>query len=379
MGEEYNVLNGGIDILNEMKASVTAVEKMKERVSELSAKQAQLDKEISAKQKLMDSEIASTVSKRQAEIEKSFDTEIDNTRNRMKRVRNKKEKVKDTKVSERISSETAYLREQVRGLKQDLKGVFKREHIPGVFNNEYFFSMFLPDQIGDFLVILFSVIIMLAIPVGVYVLLPESLHKIWMLVLLYLVVIAVCMGIFTFIYKSVKKKNLKALEEARNIRDKIRGTKRHIKRLEKAIRKDKDESGYGLEKYQYELNDLDNEVNDTIEQKKQALAEFENTAKVDISNEIKARYMDSITQMKAENEAAYDEQRELEKNIKSTSLEISKKYESYIGKENLSVGMIDSLIEIINGGDAINIADALVFYKSQSEGKKNPEPVKNEE
>ena len=75
--------------------------------------------------------------------------------------------------------------------------------------------------------------------------------------------------------------------------------------------------------------------------------------------------------MKAENEAAYDEQRSLENNIKTASLEISKKYEAYVGKENLSVDTINSLIEIINGGDAVNIADALVFYrKLQSENKK---------
>ena len=96
MDDATNVLNGGIEILSEMKASVTGVETMRARVQELTDKQQQFEKEINAKQKVMDSEIAATISKRQAEIEKSFDAQIDSTRDRMKRVRTKKDKLKDT-------------------------------------------------------------------------------------------------------------------------------------------------------------------------------------------------------------------------------------------------------------------------------------------
>ena len=119
------------------------------------------------------------------------------------------------------------------------------------------------------------------------------------------------------------------------------------------------------------FNKKHNQINDIVDQKKRALSDFETTTKVDITNQIKAGYIDSINKMKAENEIAYDEQRTLENRIKTASLEISQKYEAYVGKENLSAGMIDSLIEIINGGDAVNIADALAFYKkTQGEGRK---------
>ena len=378
MGEESNVLNGGIEILSEMKASVTGLEEMKQRVAELSEKQTKLEKDIAAKQKSMDAEIGTTVSKRLAEIEKSFDSEVENTRDRMKRVRAKEDKLKDARVSERIEIETASYNEQIRSLKQDLKGIFSREHISRIFNTEYFFSVFLPDHTGDFCVILASIIIMLALPALIYILLPASLHKAWVAILLYVVIICISMVIFMLIHKMVKKK-YQALENARTIRDNIRNAKKQIRKVERDIRKDKDESGYGLEKYEAELQDLDSQINDIVNQKKQALYDFENTTKVDISNQIRAGYIDSINKMKAENEIAYDEQRALENRIKTTTLEISQKYEAYVGKENLTTGMIDSLIEIINGGDAVNIADALVFYKkTQGENKKGTETVKDE-
>lgn len=378
MGEENNVLNGGIDILNEMRASVTGLEDMKRRVAELKDKQGKLEKDIALKQKAMDAEIGSTVSKRQSEIERSFDSQLDNTRDRIKRVRAKKDKLKGDKVSERIDIETASLRETIRSQKQDLKGVFSREHISGIFNTDYFFSVFMPEHVVDFCVILASIIIMLAIPALIYVFIPDTVRKVWMLVVLYVVVIVLSMAIFMCIYRYSKKK-ARAFDEARNLRAKISENKKQIKKIKKAILKDKDESGYGLEKFEVELNDLENQVNDIVNQKKQALSDFENTTKVDITNQIRAGYIDSINQMKAQNEAAYDEQRELENNIKNTSLAISQKYEAYVGKENLSVGTIDSLIEIINGGDAVNIADALEYYKKiQSENKKGTESIKNE-
>ncbi len=366
MGEENNILNGGIDILNEMKASVTAIETMKGRVAELQARQEQLDKDIASKQKTMDSEVSSVVSKRQAEVEKSFDEQLASTRERIKRVKAKKDKFKDSKVSERIDNETSYMHEQLRGYKADLKGIFSREHIPGIFNTDYFFSLFMPDNVGDFSIILLSIIIMLALPVCIFMLLPEGVHKWWMLVILYAAVLFVGMSVFMLIFKTVRTKHLKALEEARNTRGRIRDIKKRINKMAKSIRSDKDESGYGLEKFEQELAELDGQVNDIVEQKKQALADFENNAKNDIANEIRARYLDSINGMKAENEAAYDEQRQLENNTKAASLEVSRKYEAYIGKENLTPGMIDSLIEIINGGDAINIAGALEFYRQQT-------------
>ena len=208
MGEDNNVLNGGIDILNEIKANVTGLENMKQRVTELSEKQKQLEKDIDAKQKAMDNEISNTVSKRQSEIERSFDSEIDNTRDRMKRVKNKKEKYKDVKVSERIDIETAELRERVRSMKQDLKGIFSREHISRLFNNEYFFSVFLPDHVGDFLIILASIVIMLAIPAVIYILLPQGFQNVFVGIILYLAVIAIFMALFMLIRNYVKKKQM---------------------------------------------------------------------------------------------------------------------------------------------------------------------------
>ena len=367
--EKGNILNAGAEVLREIKARVLELDELKVRVTDLTEKMQSLDKEIGAKQKSMDSEISSVLSKRSAEVEKSFDETIEQTRGRIKNVKAKRDKFKGTKVDERISAETADLNEQIRGLKQDVRGIYSREHISRLFNNNYFFTMFMPDGLGDFLIILLSVVILLAISFGIFQFLPDTVRsKTIVLVAIYAGVIALVLLIFTLVFKLVKEKHSEALKQAKLLRDKSDRIKKRIKKMEKSIRKDKDESQYGLEKYDDELSGLEHELDDVIERKKQALSEFENTAKKDITDEIKARYAEELDRMKNENEEAYRQQAEAQTKIKSLSLDISSKYETYLGKENLSVPMLDSLTDIIDKGNAKNVAEAITYYKNNLTG-----------
>ena len=59
---------------------------------------------------------------------------------------------------------------------------------------------------------------------------------------------------------------------------------------------------------------------------------------------------------------------EAESKIKTLSVDISSKYETYLGKENLSVPMLDSLLDIIDKGNAKNVAEAITYYKNNLTG-----------
>jgi hypothetical protein len=55
----------------------------------------------------------------------------------------------------------------------------------------------------------------------------------------------------------------------------------------------------------------------------------------------------------------------LEDVVKKMTLDISKKYESYLGKDLLKVDKIDALMEIIDKGEAKKISEAISVYKSR--------------
>ncbi|MBP5158982.1 MAG: hypothetical protein ILP10_01635 [Lachnospiraceae bacterium] len=362
MGEN-NVLSGGVDVLTQMRESLVALDDMRKQSKELEATENKANQDIDLKQKMITDEIALTVKKRQEEVEESFDGQIDQTRARLKKVKAKRDKEKNAAVSERIGRETADIVEEKRKLKQDLNEIFKVNQIPRIFNNGAFFTFFLPGEALDYLKIALCVIVFGAIPVIVNLFLPEGSNKALIMVLMYVGIVVVFGGLYFLIFKNVRNKHIGKLREARMVRNKIRRTQKLEEEKGKLIKKDKDESGYNLSDFDAEISQLDNQIVEISEAKKQALTSFENETKLNIANDIRSRHEQELADLKSTYDNAYAQRKQLDDQIGATVLDISSRYEGYIGKENLQLSTIDSLIEIINTGDALNIADALVVYK----------------
>lgn len=365
---EANILNGGAEVLGEIRGSLLRLDTLKKTSAEQAQTRQMLDKEISAKQKAMDKEIETTVSKRVSELEDSFDSQIDKTKGRIKAEKARRDKTKDEKVSQRIGEETADQHEAIRSIKQEIKGTFTKDRILHIFNTRYFFALFLPGTISDYLLILLTVLVLAGLPVGLYFML--GLENWWILVAMYAGELFIFGLSFFVIFKKVRNKHLTALREATVLREKIKDIKKSIKAKAKGIRKDRDETGYGLETFDQSINELESTLADIVEQKKQALKSFESSTKPDIVNEIKVKYVDDIADLKKQNEEAARIQKEADDEISSITMDISQNYEAYLGKENLRISVIDSLISIIENGGALNISEALEAYKKQIEAAK---------
>ena len=106
-----------------------------------------------------------------------------------------------------------------------------------------------------------------------------------------------------------------------------------------------------------------NNIDRIVEEKKNALNIFENQTKRDISNDINSRYAPEIEADDKALEQTREEKHTVDSELSELTVKISKNYESYLGKEVLSVNVIDSMIEIMNNGNAETIADALDYYK----------------
>ncbi len=374
MGEEFSnakragILNAGVGMLVEMRDAVAELDALKISEKEFGDRVKQLEKDIAAKEKAREAEKNSLTSQRQNEIEKSYDEQIDKTKAQIKTVLSKRGKEKDDQVKRRMNVETAGMREEIRAYKQDVKGIFSKNGISRIFNTEYFFTMFMPDGIGDFFVIFLSIVVTLALPLVIYFFgLKEDMQTGWWLAVLYVGIIAIVGGIYTLIYKGVKNTHLEALGEAKKVRDKIKFSNKMINKTEKNIRKDNDESGYGLEKFDEEIKDCESELDRLIIQKKTALTTFENVTKNDILRTVDEKYKPDLEALKRQNEYAVEDLRDTDAKVKALSLDISNKYAAYIGQDKLNVQTLDTLIEIMNGGDASTVQQALDVYKMNQE------------
>ena len=356
------ILHGGIEDLYIIKEHVLELTGYQERNAELMKEEARLEKLVATKEKDLNDEVETTLKKRKSELVSSYEEQLATLNARNKKVKAKKEKDKGAKVSERIADETAELREKNKELVLEIKTKLKAEKTPAICNTTLFYACFMPKTLTEILLfILGMLIIFMAVPFGIYMpLFKEKFGEI-ALAVIYVILILLVGSAYLAINNKVKEKHLDTIRAVRGLRNQYRNNLKSIKEIQKGIRNDSDESTYGLEQYDDELREIEAEIQRVTEEEKEALNTFETSTASKIKEEIKGRYEGELTSLKEKAKAAGAEQKEMEEKVKEFSLMMSKQYESYLGKDMLTVQKLDKLISRIKKGEAADIGEALAL------------------
>ncbi len=352
-----DILSGGLDELRIIKQKLIDLKNYKSQKMSMDSDEANLLKSISNKEKTTQDEIDKVIHQRRSQIESSYDEQISILSTQQKKVLSEKEKTKRAAVAERIDSETAELRHSDQALKLDGRSIFKQESIPFIYNNRLFFALFSPSNFGDFGIILLTLVILLFI-------IPFGIYYIWFfdqsvlyLALFYIAVIIVFGGLYLIIGKT-KHKHQEALDRVREIRQMSKRNRKIQKRMARQITKDKNENGYGLDEYSQEIEKLQSEIRDLLEQKKIALAKYDNIISNEVREEIQARNKPEMDKLKADYKKISDMNRENQDRLNALAIQITNDYEGYISKALLTVEKIEQMEQLIQSGSAVTIADA---------------------
>lgn len=362
--ERENVLSGGIEALYTIKENLLELEGYREGSKDWAFREEQAEEQFEERQKAITDEVGAILKRRRQEVEASFEEQMNETKTRLKKVKAKKEKQLGKKVSERIEEETADLTKEGIRLEQELKAVFQKNHISRVFNRKWFHAVFMPCSLKDIGILFITVLILfLALPVGIYKFLLPA--KTLYLVLDYFVTILVFGGLYLMINKKIKENHAEAIIDMKAIRQKMAKNNKKIRAMAKEIRKDKDDSIYGLDDIKEEIRTLEDELNNLMEEKKNALVDFEATTKAAVVEEIKSRYEEEMKGLQNKVKEAHEEQRKAAEKVKEFSLEITNRYETYLGKDMLTNASIGRLIEIMEEQKVTTIAEALSSYRAE--------------
>ncbi len=361
---ENAILYAGVEELNTIKEHVMELDGLRERNAELLKEETRLGKTLASKEKELSDEIESTLKKRKNAITSSYENQLSTLGTRRKKIKAKKEKEKSIKVSSRIGDETAELREANKGLQIDIKTNLKKNKTPRFCNSTLFYSLFLPKNISEFCIVAACVLVVFFfLPLGLYQFLLAHRVGAWALAVVYIADVVLFGGIYLLINNLVKEKHLDTLKDNRELRQQYRQNCKKIREIQKEIERDTDESSYGLEQYDIELKALEDEINRVAEEEKEELTKFENATSVDLTNDIKGRYQEELDALCTRSKEVEDEQKAVEEKVKENSLMISKQYETYLGKDMLTVAKLDRLISRIEKGEAANIGEALALEK----------------
>lgn len=254
-------------------------------------------------------------------------------------------------------------------LADQIKTLFKANHVPGFCRGNYYYALYFTRTFKDFLALLVTILIcFLAIPCGTYFLIPE--RRTMYLVGIYVAAILIFGGIYVTVGNMTKVRYMDVLKEGLGIRAKIRANKKEMKVIAKTIRRDKNETIYNLQKFDDEIAQLDQDVAEINRKKKEALTTFDTVTRTIISDEITANNKEEIGRMEDDLASLSEKLRSTRTAAKEKSLFITDNYEVYIGKGYMTSEKLKALADIVRSGAASNISDAIAVYKSQEETAK---------
>lgn len=360
-----NILNEGKKTIVDIRKELLTLEEYKNKARDAAAKESKCEKALRQKECEVEDEISSTTRKRRNDVENTYKDQINKSKSQLKKVSTRREKSKDAKVQERIKEETAQLISDNRLIKADIKSLMYKEKIPAICKTDFYYSLLRPDNITDILVILLTLIVLLAaLPFAVMAVTPWS-ESIVLKVILYIVIIIVFGGAYIIVRNTLNSWHDKALTEIGQKKDAIKFNKRKIRKIIKSIRKEKDDSIYNLDKYDEEMASINNDLDALIKERKEALETFENSTRFIIESEISERHKKKLEELRQDYRESKSDADRLEDVANKMTLDISKKYDAYLGKDFLKVDKLDALIEIIDKGEAKTIAEAIEVYKSR--------------
>lgn len=356
-----NILSGGLDDCRQLRSDVSELYSSRTRSTDAESSAAQTEKAIKAKEKAINDEINAATKKRQDEIGKSYDEEIAKLKSRSRKVKSKKGKTKQKEVALRIRRETADEREKERQLKLEIRSVYKRENVSGIYNTKLFYSLFMPQCLSDIPVLLLAlVVILLAVPSAVYFLVfPEKWQTTLGLMLMYFGFALLYILLYVVILNLTKSAHREAFVQIKGLRADIRANRRDMAKIARRIRKDKDESEYNLDRFDDEMKGITDEIHGILEEKKAALIDFEKDAKNVLADSIREKYSDELEGLKEYLATTREEQKTADARAKELTLLIAKKYEPYLGKESLSLDIIDQMETRLDSGASKTIGEAL--------------------
>ena len=360
---EQNILNGNQKQLEQIIGDIKEHNSKKERLEKLSESVKDISKELDNTIKEKDNETDSRIKASIDAICDGYDKSINADKEKIKSVTAARDKAKMAGVKERINAETASLRAENSDLAEQINEAFIHENISKMCNSQMFIAVFNSRKFLDYIIdVVLLLVVFAVVPIALYFL---PMIPTWILLVYSIVMPMLCVILIKGIYKGVLLKHKDTIIAAQNTRMQIHDNKKRIKKIEKNIRKDKNEDMYGLESYDSKINALHDEIAGIEEEKNAALEEFDNTAKADIINEINNRYEDKITSMKAELKKKKAEYDDLDDLVKKQRIYISSNYEAYLGKEFMSIDRLSELNSIMKSDAADTIAQALAAYNNR--------------
>ena len=359
-----NVLNGDLSVLDQIVSDLSEHKAKREELEKLNDTLKELNKNIESTKKSISDEIEDKTKEGINSVSKGFDQSISEEKIKLKEIQGKRDKAKHAGVKERIANETADLKEANRELYSQIKSAFKEEGIPKYCNKRLYYALFQTQGIGDAFIYLLSIVVL-------YAAIPFLLYKlpvipVWVVPVYYFIMITIELTVVKIIYDKTVVPHGDTIAKARRVKYDIVTNQKKMKRIEKSIRKDRNEDMYGLSDFDYKINEINDSIRNIEDAKAKAIDQFNATTKADIIAEVQGRNKENLDNMTNQLALCEDERAKLDSLIKEQRAYISSNYEAYLGREFTNVDRLVDLSDYMREDSSLTISQAIAKYKSKN-------------
>lgn len=365
--EENNTVTAQLQLLRDAKEAVTQLSVWKSQKEQLEMEDKKLNKKLAADEKQLSSDITSMIKKRRDSVSSSYDKEISAGQDKLKKVKNEREKARSMGINDRIKQETAGLRAENAGLKKTMKKVFSDTKTPSICRSYIFYSLYDPGHITEWLgAIIMALFAFLGLP-ALLIICFEVFNPI-MIILIFAVFIIVFGALYILGLKLFKNPHQDTLRQGEEIKKQIRKNSRQIKRIIRSVKRDKNEESYGLETFDYDIAKWESQIEDINKKKEEALETFDNVTSKVISDEVTESERPKLEETRNAIAANKQKLEEVTEAYSRQSLYIAEHYEAILGKEFMTTERMDALMGIIHEGNATTVTEAIVFFRNSRMG-----------
>lgn len=362
-----NLLEGGAEELDQVKDALQRRDMMQETLLKMDAEKKKVDGESRNTENAASEEVSRTVKERRSRIVAEYKAQTDSLETKRRKVQQERARKRDKKQGDRISEETAAPLKEVRDLENEMKVYFREQKVPGFCRKQVYFDFFMPRGGEIIRTVLLFFLFIAAIPAaGAWVFrlavrysdLTEQ-TKLLFTVLIPAVLLILFIVIYFLIYIKTKAAHPEAMRKGRELRTNINEKQREIRKTTRQIRKDRDDSVYGLEEYDQMLEKAESDLQAVRTEQQNALNRFDTETAKSIEADIRNKYREQLDADRAASEELAGKSRAMENALDQINREIASRYAPYIGEKYCTTESVEQMAEKIRTGKASDVSEAL--------------------
>lgn len=362
--EKVSILEEGVEAMERLRKQLLSLDLQKKNLQELDRLEQLLEQQIEEKEAEVASEISAVIAARQQEIENSYEEQLLRQKSKRKKTQEDKLKKKNKKVTERVAAETAQLREENASLQKEVKELFHKNKVSSIYNTRFYYAMFSPQGIKDFVIALvFLAVAFFILPKGILYLAAPKNRTVFQ-VILYVILLLLVGAVYYAVYCRTKKKAPETMEQVKEVRYKILKNAKEIKKIKRGILKDKDESGYELDSYDKEIQKLDKKIKEIEKEKGVAIATLKNTTSNVLAKEVRQKHEAEAEALREDYQLQKEKILEAEEKISTLTGVLTNEYQAYLGVEYMNLEAVAQIIAMMKE-EPCTVSQALQRYQER--------------